>query len=138
MPTIPEPQVGERSLAAIRTNVPPPIDEAWKDETVETLMRELRRQLRQIENCPPTPDANEASIRNANVQTLVKIERTLTHLFDVHEQRALRHDKEAAASHDDALHKLEERVDRLIAAADAQALEKKSDGVDGSGSEASA
>ena len=128
MPITPEP--GERLLADIRVGPPPPIDDAWKDEVVESLMRELRRQLRQIENSKPTASFADAPLRSCDVQSLVRIERTLTHLFEVHEQRALSQDKDAATRHDDALRQLGQRIDRLIAAAEAKAAETGTGGLD--------
>ena len=135
MPITPEPLSGERSLADIRVGPPPPIDDAWKDEAVESLMRELRRQLRQIENSKPTASFDDAPLRSCDVQSLVRIERTLTHLFEVHEQRALSQDKDAATRHDDALRQLGQRIDRLIAAAETGAAETKSGEPDDEGAE---
>ena len=91
--------------------------------------------VRQIENSKPTASFDEAPLRSCDVQSLVRIERTLTHLFEVHEQRALSQDKDAATRHDDALRQLGQRIDRLIAAAEAKAAETGTDMPDDGGGE---
>jgi hypothetical protein len=130
MPKTPTETLGEPSLAGIRVGAPEVIDDDWKDDVVERLLRELKRQLIQLENTKPTTGTDEAPIRANNVQSLARIERTLTRLLQLHEQRELRHETKVAAENGDALRELERRIDRLIAAAEASEIKADSAGAE--------
>ena len=128
MPKTPTENLGEPPLADIRVGAPEAIDDDWKDDLVERLLRELKRQLIQLENTKPTPETDQANIRAQNMQSLARMERTLERLLQLHEQLALKHDTKAAKRNDDALRELECRIDRLIAAAEAPDTEKDTSG----------
>jgi hypothetical protein len=117
MTTTPQTGCGERSLETIRANAPAPIDETWKDEFVESLLRELRRQLQQLQNSPPAPHAEDAGVRAANVQALARIQRSLDRLLKMQEQRALARDKKGAIADADQRAALERDIDSIVAAA---------------------
>lgn len=117
-----------RALEEIRVHAPAPIDDKWKDEFVESLLRELRRQLHQLENAPPAPHGDEASIRSHNVQTLARIERSLDRLIRMHENRYLKQGQTKGLSDDDARAALERRLDKLAAATTARPSSKGNDG----------
>ncbi len=106
----------ERPLEEIRARSPAPIDDTWKDEFVESLLRELRRQLQQLQNAAPTAESDQAGIRALNVATLARIERSLDRLTKMHEARALKRDLTMAAKNDDARAALERRLDELLEA----------------------
>jgi hypothetical protein len=44
------------------------IDDAWKDDIVNRLLLELKRQLCQLENTKPTTEIDQANIRIVNVR----------------------------------------------------------------------
>lgn len=110
-----------------RVRLPVPIDDSWKDEFVESLLRELRRQLHQLQNTEATPHADQAGIRAQNVQTLARIERSLDRLLKIQEDRALKRDLKAAATNGDARAALERRLDQLLEAARAKDASGQSD-----------
>ncbi|MDE2134254.1 MAG: hypothetical protein KGM97_08945 [Alphaproteobacteria bacterium] len=114
--TPPPPADGQPPLAEMRALPPEVIDEEWKDEIVNRLLRELKRQLCQLENALPTPEIDQAKIRAANVATLASIERTLERLLQLEQQRAQARETKVAAKNDDALAALERRIDRIAAA----------------------
>jgi len=107
---------GELSLACRRAGEVQVIDENWKDDIVQRLLRELKRQLAQLENTKPTPEIDQANIRAANVKTLASIERTLDRLLLLEEQRVLNRETKVAAKNDDARMALERRLDQRLAA----------------------
>ena len=107
---------GELSLACRRAGEVEVIDENWKDDIVQRLLRELKRQLSQLENTKPTPEIDQANIRAANVKTLASIERTLDRLLLLEEQRVLNRETKVAAKNDDARMALERRLDQRLAA----------------------
>jgi hypothetical protein len=104
-----------------------PLDDTWKDEFVDALLRELRRQLHQLQNAQPTPDADQAGIRAQNVQTLARIERSLDRLMKLQEQRVLKRDIKDAAAHVDSRAALERRLDQLLESARALAPAERPD-----------
>jgi len=125
MPLAPE---ESRALADIRVRAPDPIDNKWKDEFVESLLRELRRQLHQLENAPPAPHGDEAGIRSHNMQTLARIERSLDRLIRMHETRNLKQGQTKGHSDDDARAALECRLDKLAATGPSRLSPKGNDG----------
>lgn len=98
-------------------SAPAPIDDKWKDEFVDSLLRELRRQLQQLQNSPPAPHADDAALRAANVQALARIERSLDRLLKMQEFRTLKSDMKGAASDDEVRAALERHIDSIVAAA---------------------
>ena len=112
---------GEPTLADMRAPGVPAeaIDETWKDDIVERLLRELKRQLSQLEDTKPTPEIDQSKIRAENVRALASIERTLARLLRIQEQRALDREKKVAARNDDARAALERRLDEQLAAMEA-------------------
>jgi hypothetical protein len=106
-----------RPLAEMRARPPETIDETWKDDVVNRLLLELKRQLFQLENAQPAPGADEAQTRAVNVRTLANIEHTLDRLLRLEEQRTLKRETKVAKNDDDALAELERRLDQLAAAA---------------------
>ena len=128
MPNTPNLPVGvERTLDQMRAGEPEVIDEAWKDDIVQRLLRELKRQLCQLENTKPTPEIDQANLRIVNVRALASMERTLDRLFRMDEQRELKRETKVAAKNDNALAALERRIDQLAAAAEASDDPEKSD-----------
>jgi hypothetical protein len=121
MPMTPNRERTEQS----RTRVP--IDNKWKEEFVESLLRELRRQLQQLQNAAPTAEPDQAGIRAQNVATLARIERSLDRLMKMQEAQTLKRDITTAASNDNARETLERRLDQLLIAARAQVPAEKSD-----------
>jgi len=118
MPSTPNHPVGvELALDQRRAGAPEVIDDAWKDDIVQRLLRELKRQLCQLENTKPTPEIDQANIRIVNVRAIVAMERTLDKLFRMDEQRELKRETKVAAKNDNALAELERRIDQLAAAA---------------------
>jgi hypothetical protein len=117
--TAPQREWYEPTLAQMRAGPPEPIDDNWKDDIVERLLRELKRQLCQLENTKPTQEIDQAAIRQANVATLASIERTLEKLLHLHQQMALAQETKKATKHDDAIAALERRLDKLLAAPEA-------------------
>ena len=110
----------ELTLAEMRAGGPEVIDEAWKDDIVNRLLLQLKRQLCQLENTKPTTEIDQANIRATNVKTLAAIERTLERLLQMEQQRALARETKVAAKNDGALVELERRINQLIAASNAQ------------------
>ncbi|MGA7675123.1 MAG: hypothetical protein WCA78_08770 [Rhizomicrobium sp.] len=104
----------------MRAGAPEVVDEDWKDDLVIRLLRELKRQLIQLENTKPTTEIDQANIRIVNVRALASMERTLDRLIRQDEQRALKRETKVATQNDDAYAELERRIDHLVAAADAQ------------------
>jgi len=100
-----------------QSRVRAPIDTKWKEEFVESLLRELRRQLQQLQNAAPTAEPDQAGIRAQNVATLARIERSLDRLTKMHEAQTLKRDLTMAAKDDDAHAALERRLDELLVAA---------------------
>ena len=126
MPKTPNLSVGvEPTLDQIRVGAPEVIDEAWKDDIVQRLLRELKRQLCQLENTKPTPEIDQANIRIVNVRAITAMERTLDRLFRMDEQRELKRETKVAAKNDNALAALERRIDQLAAAARASSDPEK-------------
>ena len=126
MPSTPNLPVGvERTLDQIRVGAPEVIDEAWKDDIVQRLLRELKRQLCQLENTKPTPEIDQANIRIVNVRAITAMERTLDRLLRMDEQRELKRETKVAAKNDNALAALERRIDQLAAAARASSDPEK-------------
>jgi hypothetical protein len=120
MPLTPPPCAdGERPLAEMRVGAPEVIDEAWKDDIVQRLLRELKRQLCQLENTKPTTEIDQANIRVVNVRALAAMERTLDRLLRMDEQRELKRETKVAAKNDGALAELQRRINQLIAGRDA-------------------
>ena len=118
MPSTPTLLVGvEQTLDQIRAGEPEVIDEAWKDDIVHRLLRELKRQLCQLENTKPTPEIDQANIRIVNVRAITAMERTLDRLLRMDEQRELKRETKVAAKNDNAHAELERRIDQLAAAA---------------------
>jgi hypothetical protein len=97
-----------------------PLDSKWKEEFVESLLRELRRQLQQLQNAAPTAEPDQAGIRAQNVATLARIERSLDRLMKMQEAQALKRDITMAANNDNAKETLQRRMDQLLAAAEAK------------------
>ena len=112
-----------------QSRVRAPIDTKWKEEFVESLLRELRRQLQQLQNAAPTAEPDQAGIRAQNVATLARIERSLDRLTKMHEAQTLKRDLTMAAKDDDAHAALERRLDELLVAA----RTKSGDGGDDAG-----
>ena len=123
MPMTPNRERSEESRARA------PIDTKWKEEFVESLLRELRRQLQQLQNAAPTAEPDQAGIRAQNVATLARIERSLDRLTKMHEAQTLKRDLTMAAKDDDAHAALERRLDELLVAA----RTKSGDGGDDAG-----
>ena len=121
MPMIPSGKRSEESRARA------PINAKWKEEFVESLLRELRRQLQQLQNAAPTAEPDQAGIRAQNVATLARIERSLDRLMKMQEAQTLKRDITTAASNDNARETLERRLDQLLIAARAQVPAEKSD-----------
>jgi hypothetical protein len=120
MPRTPTLLVGdEPTLDARRSGPREAVDDDWKDDLVIRLLRELKRQLIQLENTKPTPEIDQANIRIVNVRALATMARTLDRLIRQDEQRALKRETKVAAKNDDAYAELERRIDRLVAAANA-------------------
>ena len=107
----------EPSLEQMRAGAAEVIDEDWKDDIVERLLRELKRQLCQLENTKPTPETDQANIRSVNVKTLANIERTLDRILRLEEQRALKRETKVTANKDNARAELERRLDQLATTA---------------------
>ncbi|HEY0282975.1 MAG TPA: hypothetical protein VGC27_10180 [Rhizomicrobium sp.] len=121
MPLTPNLPVGvEPTLDELRAGAPEVIDETWKDDIVNRLLLQLKRQLCQLENTKPTTEIDQANIRATNVKTLASIERTLDRLLQMEQQRALARETKVAAKNDGALAKLERRINLLIAASNPQ------------------
>ena len=116
-----EPTLGEMRAGAVEV-----IDEAWKDDIVNRLLLQLKRQLCQLENTKPTTEIDQANIRIVNVRALASMERTLNRLIQQDEQRALKRETKVAAKNDNALAELERRIDQLAAAARASSDPEKS------------
>ena len=126
MPLTPNLLVGaEPTFDELRVGEPEVIDEAWKDDIVQRLLRELKRQLCQLENTKPTTEIDQANIRIVNVRALAAMERTLNQLIRQDEQRALKRETKVAAKNDNALAALERRIDQLAAAARASSDPEK-------------
>lgn len=104
----------ERPPDVIRARAP--IDAKWKEEFVESLLRELRRQLQQLQNAAPTAEPDQAGIRAQNVATLARIERSLDRLMKMQEAQTLKRDITTAANNDNAKETLERRLDQLLEA----------------------
>lgn len=118
MPLTPNLSVGvEPTLDEMRAGEPEVIDEAWKDDIVNRLLLQLKRQLCQLENTKPTTEIDQANIRIVNVRAIASMERTLDRLIRQDEQRALKRETKVAAKNDNALAELERRIDQLAAAA---------------------
>ena len=128
MPLTPNLAVGvELSLDGMRAGEPEVIDEAWKDDIVQRLLRELKRQLCQLENTKPTPEIDQANIRIVNVRSIASMQRTLDRLLRQEEQLASERETKGAAKDDNALAELERRIDQLAAAARAPDNPEKSE-----------
>ena len=97
-----------------------PLDAKWKEEFVESLLHELRRQLHQLQNAAPTAEPDQAGIRAQNVATLARIERSLDRLMKMQEAQVQKRDNKTAANNDNAKETLQRRMDQLLAAAEAQ------------------
>lgn len=127
MPLTPNLPVGvEPTLDEMRAGAVEVIDEAWKDDIVNRLLLQLKRQLCQLENTKPTTEIDQANIRIVNVRALASMERTLNRLIQQDEQRALKRETKVAAKNDNALAELERRIDQLAAAARASSDPEKS------------
>jgi hypothetical protein len=127
MPLTPNLPVGvEPTLDEMRAGEPEVIDEAWKDDIVNRLLLQLKRQLCQLENTKPTTEIDQANIRIVNVRAIASMERTLNRLIQQDEQRALKRETKVAAKNDNALAELERRIDQLAAAARASSDPEKS------------
>jgi hypothetical protein len=116
----------EPTLAEMRVGGPEVIDEAWKDDIVNRLLLELKRQLCQLENTKPTTEIDQANIRIVNVRALAAMERTLNRLIQQDEQRALKRETKVAAKNDGARAALERKLDQLLAAERALPAPEKS------------
>jgi len=110
---------GELTLDGARFRLCEVIDEAWKEDMVNRLLLQLKRQLCQLENTKPTPEIDQANIRIVNVRAIASMERTLNRLIKQQEQQALERETKVAAKNDNALAELERRIDQLAAAASA-------------------
>lgn len=121
------PMIPSAEREASRLGARPPIDDTWKDEFVDSLLRELRRQLQQLENTQATTHAEDAGIRAQNVQAIARIERSLDRLLKIQEDRALKRDLKVATNNDDARAALERRLDQLLEAARANGAPERSD-----------
>jgi len=127
MPNTPNLPVGvERTLDQMRAGEPEVIDEAWKDDIVQRLLRELKRQLCQLENTKPTPEIDQANIRIVNVRAIASMERTLDRLIRQDEQRALKRETNGAAKDDDTYAEIERRLDQRLAANGTKPVSEKS------------
>lgn len=114
--------LGMHALHAVRKpGTREAITEPWKDDMVHRLLLELKRQLCQLENTTATPGVDEAPIRERNMRTLANIERTLTRLLTLEEQRTLKRETRMATKDDDVRAALKRRLDEQLAAM--QALE---------------
>jgi hypothetical protein len=71
----------EPTLNEMRVGAPEVVDEAWKDDIVNRLLLQLKRQLCQLENTKPTTEIDQANIRIVNVRALASMERTLNRLI---------------------------------------------------------
>ena len=126
MPKTPTSLVGvELTLDQKRAGEPEVIDEAWKDDLVQRMLRELKRQLCQLENSKPTPEIDQANIRIVNVRALAAMERTLDRLLRMDEQRKLKCETTMAAKDDDTYAEIERRLDQRLAANGTQPIPKK-------------
>jgi hypothetical protein len=117
----------EPTLAEMRVGGPEVIDEAWKDDIVNRLLLQLKRQLCQLENTKPTTEIDQANIRIVNVRAIASMTRTLNQLIQQDEQRALKRETKVAAQDDKAFAELERRIDQLVAAANANNSSAKSE-----------
>ena len=128
MPLTPNLPVGvEPMLDEMRVGGPEVIDDAWKDDIVNRLLLELKRQLCQLENTKPTTEIDQANIRIVNVRAIASMTRTLNQLIQQDEQRALKRETKMAAQDDKAFAELERRIDQLVAAANANNSSAKSE-----------
>ena len=122
-----EPTLGEPTLDEMRARPPEEIDEEWKDDIVNRLLRELKRQLSQLENTKPTTGIDQHNIRNANMSTLAAIERTLERMLRIEQQRELARETRMTLVNDGARAALERRLDQLLAATQALPAPEKSE-----------
>jgi len=119
MPRTPNLLVGEEpTLDAMRVGPCEAVDDDWKDDLVIRMLRELKRQLIQLENTKPTPEIDQANIRMVNVRALASMQRMLDRLIRQDEQRNLKRETRVAAKNDDALEELKRRLDQLLAASE--------------------
>lgn len=129
MPRTPALLVGdEPTLDAMRAGPCEAVDDDWKDDLVIRMLRELKRQLIQLENTKPTPEIDQANIRMVNVRALASMQRMLDRLIRQDEQRSLKRETRVAAKNDDAYAELERRINRLVAAAETQTGPGESEG----------
>ncbi|MGB8601381.1 MAG: hypothetical protein WCD42_04215 [Rhizomicrobium sp.] len=97
------------------------ITKKWLNDMVKRVFAELNRQLAQIEACPAPEGVKGEAARATNARTLASLERTLERLSKLEMQRAEQNHKLAAErkvqnKHASAREKLEQRLDRLVAA----------------------
>ena len=119
MPRTPTVLVGdEPTLDAMRAGPCEAVNDDWKDDLVIRMLRELKRQLIQLENTKPTPEIDQANIRMVNVRALASMQRMLDRLIRQDEQRSLKRETRVAAKNDDALAELKRRLDQLLAASE--------------------
>lgn len=123
---------GDAALAALHTRVlsangmaapprPQDITKKWLDEMVKRVFAELNRQLAQIEASAPPEGIKGEVARATNARTLASLERTLERLSKLQMQRAeqshkLATERKVQKKHASAREKLEQRLDRLVAA----------------------
>ena len=95
---------------------PEDVTPEWMDLMVKRLLRELDRQLNQIEKSGVPADASE---RAANARTLASLERALERLTRLENERAGRRERKVAMSDDDARAEFQRRLDALAAGSQA-------------------
>lgn len=119
---------GAVALAALHGSVlrdsdvkPEDINADWLDDMVKRLFAELSRQLEQVEKSPAPEGVKGETQRATNARTLASLERTLERLSKLELQRAesreeKKREKKVQKKHGGARQKLEQRLDRLVAA----------------------
>ncbi|MDE2074955.1 MAG: hypothetical protein KGJ81_16105 [Alphaproteobacteria bacterium] len=95
---------------------PEDVTPEWMDLMVKRLLRELDRQLNQIEKSGVPADASE---RAANARTLASRERALERLTRLENERVSRRERKVAMSDDDARAEFQRRLDALAAGSQA-------------------
>jgi len=106
-------------MTTANDDAPGEIDSAWLDEMVKKLFETLESQLQQVAKAKP--GAKDAAARAANARTLSSLERTLERLAKMERARlALREKKAARHDGGDARAALERRLDKRLAALEAQ------------------
>jgi len=90
------------------------IDSQWLDDMVTRLLKELNRQMCQLENLKQGTATGPE--RAANARTLDSLERTLERLARMEREREALRQKKVAKKNDEAREALIRRLDQLLAA----------------------